>query len=338
HGVTGEKIYFENDTLYGNIKLYSQSMANAVEAGKEDLSLGYACKYKFGVEGIFNDSVYDAIQYDIRGNHLALVDEGRMGKEVSVMDAALSSETFTLDHKRLIPMKNKNESLMTAIELARPLIASVASGAEGTMDSAGISVNSLTEIKEAALLLISGCDESLKEKGVDNKEDDDKKGEDENKDDKKSEGKDSDEDKDDKKEKKGEDDKDDDDDKKDDKKSSGQDAAIAKLTKQVAELTAQATGADSRAIAAIAKRDNLANKLSEFTGAFDHASMTLEQVVKTGMDHFNLHSDEGHAEAVLNGALSVASKNTKVLVSHGADSAIQNKSKATFHALMTGKK
>lgn len=94
HGVTGEDVYFEGDTLYSNIKVFSQSLANLIEGGKRELSLGYRCTYEFA-PGEYNGVKYDAIQRNIRGNHLALVEEGRMGKEVAVLD----SMVFTFDAK-----------------------------------------------------------------------------------------------------------------------------------------------------------------------------------------------------------------------------------------------
>ena len=101
-GTTGEDIYFENDTLYGNLKVYSDVLNNLIENGKKDLSLGYKCKYKFET-GSFDGQVYDAIQTELRGNHIALVENGRMGKEVSVCDSAI----ITFDNNDLITTGDK---------------------------------------------------------------------------------------------------------------------------------------------------------------------------------------------------------------------------------------
>lgn len=95
-GVIGEDIYFKDNTLFGNIKVFSQNLANLIENGKIELSCGYTCKYEFAT-GTHNGVQYDAIQRNIRGNHLALVEEGRMGSEVAVLD----SMVFTFDAKEL---------------------------------------------------------------------------------------------------------------------------------------------------------------------------------------------------------------------------------------------
>ena len=87
-GVIGEQVYFNPDdgTLYGNIKLMSQAMMTLIESGKKELSCGYRCTYERS-DGITPDGQpYQYIQRNIRGNHLALVDSGRMGPGVAVLD------------------------------------------------------------------------------------------------------------------------------------------------------------------------------------------------------------------------------------------------------------
>jgi hypothetical protein len=119
-GTTGEDVYFDYDTLYGNFKIYSNSLNNSIENGKKDVSLGYKCKYKFET-GSFNGEVYDAIQTDLRGNHIALVDNGRMGKEVSVCDSAI----ITFDNNDIttgeIPIMN-DELLKALEEMMKPIM------------------------------------------------------------------------------------------------------------------------------------------------------------------------------------------------------------------------
>lgn len=98
-GVIGEEVFFQDDTLYGNLKVFSQSLANLIEAGKKELSCGYRCVYEW-TPGTFKGQPFDVIQRRIRGNHLALVESGRMGPEVAVLDgSALDHFTFTLDSK-----------------------------------------------------------------------------------------------------------------------------------------------------------------------------------------------------------------------------------------------
>ena len=104
HGVIGETIEFDGDTLYANIKVFSESLANLIEGGKRELSCGYRCEYEFA-PGEHNGVKYDVIQRNIRGNHLALVQEGRMGKEVAVLD----SMVFTFDAKEILDMEEEKK-------------------------------------------------------------------------------------------------------------------------------------------------------------------------------------------------------------------------------------
>lgn len=96
HGVIGENIEFDpsDNTLYANIKLWSQSQAAAVEAGKRELSAGLRCVY-VREDGVYNGTPFQFRQRMLRGNHISSVPEGRMGSSVSVMD----SLTFSFDSK-----------------------------------------------------------------------------------------------------------------------------------------------------------------------------------------------------------------------------------------------
>ena len=109
HGVLGEDISYnpnlgEHGGLEGNIKVFSNALANLIEAGKKELSCGYRCAYEF-VSGVFNGQAYDAIQRDLRGNHLALVEEGRMGAQVAVLDHL----KITFDAKEHFTMEEENK-------------------------------------------------------------------------------------------------------------------------------------------------------------------------------------------------------------------------------------
>ena len=105
-GVIGEEVYFDGEYLRGNLKVFSSSFLDKIEEGKTELSLGYRCKYLYE-PGEYNGEKYDFIQHTIRGNHVALVDEGRMGPDVSVMDHKM---TFTFDSKDLVMDPKKKDA------------------------------------------------------------------------------------------------------------------------------------------------------------------------------------------------------------------------------------
>lgn len=85
-GAVGDEVYFEYPYLKGNLKIYGENIKEAIDSGKVDLSAGYRCRYEKS-SGEFEGEKYDYIQRHIRGNHIALVDEGRSGADVSVMDS-----------------------------------------------------------------------------------------------------------------------------------------------------------------------------------------------------------------------------------------------------------
>ena len=98
-GVIGEDVYFDGEYLKGNIKVFSEAMSNLIANGKKELSCGYRCRYEYA-PGTYDGVAYDYVQREIRGNHLALVENGRMGPDVAVLDHF----TFTVDNKELFNM------------------------------------------------------------------------------------------------------------------------------------------------------------------------------------------------------------------------------------------
>src|SRR5699024_11166455 len=93
------RVFYDEPYLRGNLKVLSQSARSMIDAGKIELSPGYRCRYEFQV-GQWNGERYDAIQRDIRATHLALVQEGRTGADVSVQDHFI----ITIDTAELLKM------------------------------------------------------------------------------------------------------------------------------------------------------------------------------------------------------------------------------------------
>lgn len=93
HGITGEEVVFKDGVLYTNLKIFSQTLYDMVQQGKNNLSLGYRCVYE-KASGVFNGQAYDYIQRKLRGNHLALVKEARCA--VAVLDHHITFDHFDL--------------------------------------------------------------------------------------------------------------------------------------------------------------------------------------------------------------------------------------------------
>lgn len=221
HGVIGEDVYYEAPYLRGNLKLYSESAKGLVRSGvKRKLSPGYRFRADW-TPGVWDGKQYDAIQRDIRANHLALVKEGRTGPDVAVLDTAghlcaldsqLLKEAVTMaDELTPAPAEAKEPTLKDQIKAILAEIKAEAEAAEVVEDKDPPS-------DPAPNPTPMGADETA--------------------------------------------------------------AAMDELRKQVADLTAKlAVAQDSGAVIAnIAARDALYAKVSPFIGAFDHASMTADQL------------------------------------------------------------
>lgn len=86
---------FEDDVLYADISVYSESLKDKIENGKKELSLGYFCKYK-KEKGVYKGQTYDYIQEDMVGNHIALVENGRCGSDVKVFDSKCTFDNLDI--------------------------------------------------------------------------------------------------------------------------------------------------------------------------------------------------------------------------------------------------
>lgn len=93
HGVIGDDVYYKDGVIYGDLKIFSESLKEEIENGKKELSMGYFCDYEIK-DGEFNGEPYQAIQRNLRINHVALVDEGRMGADVRVMDRQITFDSI----------------------------------------------------------------------------------------------------------------------------------------------------------------------------------------------------------------------------------------------------
>lgn len=76
-GVLTANVYYEAPWMRGDLKVFSRKAQRALKGGKKDLSLGYSCDFEL-TPGVFDGQPYEVIQTNLRGNHIALVDEGRV--------------------------------------------------------------------------------------------------------------------------------------------------------------------------------------------------------------------------------------------------------------------
>ncbi|CAB3846638.1 hypothetical protein LMG3482_01904 [Achromobacter deleyi] len=128
-GTTGETARFDYPYIRNSIRAYSGFMQNLIDRGKVELSPSYRCRYEFS-EGVFDGKRYDAIQRDIRFNHLASVKEGRTGPDVAVQDCL----TITYDSAEFIKMELTPEILEQIRALIEQVLADKAAAAGSDND------------------------------------------------------------------------------------------------------------------------------------------------------------------------------------------------------------
>lgn len=275
-GVIGEEVFYKDGTLYANIKAFSSTLAALIEAGKRELSAGYRCIYDM-TAGVWNGLRYDAIQRKIRGNHLALVSEGRMGPDVAVMDHF----TFTFDAKEL-EMADQNQDGGNGNGGAGEMTLSQVAALVGEL------APQVAKLTEAFAKLSPGAAATT----ATPEDNDSMSG---------------------------------------DKGAAGA-ATTPGATDPAAkkddggEGTPAGSGMDERAfVARIAKRDDLAAKISQHVGTFDHKGMTLDDVVTYGCDKLGIKADKGLQAAMLEGYLHAKPAATPAASVSGMDAATVSK-------------
>lgn len=94
-GMTGENVYVEDGFLYVPLKFTGKDIVEEVENHeKEELSSSYYNKF---VKSENPD--YDFVARDIKGNHLALVDKGRCGSAVRVLNSKIGVNQMAVKAK-----------------------------------------------------------------------------------------------------------------------------------------------------------------------------------------------------------------------------------------------
>ncbi len=327
-GVIGENVYFDPPYLRANIKIFSDVALSNIDSGKIDLSPGYRSKYDFDSPGVYEGEAYEVVQRHIRGNHLALVDEGRTGPDVAVQDHLV----ITIDTKELIRMnEEENKEKQTADEGAftaeqvtalKSIIAEVIAQtkpstdedpeeekkstdadpeeeqkAEEAVAAAEVAAEEAStgapEAVEAAEVAIETAVEAIEEA----KEHLDQATTDSlNRRIKRL------------------------------KNGIGTMDEIASLKRKIKRLEASRLTMDTGTLLKqIGERDSLAHKLTPFIGVFDHATMTKQQVAEYGVDKLGIQCGKGNEsialDAWMQGRVPDSQKATATM-----DSAVSNKS------------
>lgn len=102
-GQTGDEITGEGIFIRVPLMVSDGATIKLIEDGKRELSAGYTCDLDFTAGKTPSGEAYDAIQKNIRINHVAIVSAGRAGKEVRIGDASkwgASPVTPTADERK----------------------------------------------------------------------------------------------------------------------------------------------------------------------------------------------------------------------------------------------
>lgn len=89
-GEVGDEAEWRDGKLRLPLILKDASAISAVEAGTRELSAGYTCRLEFADGRTEDGQPYDAVQRDIRINHVAIVPAGRAGADCRIGDEAVS--------------------------------------------------------------------------------------------------------------------------------------------------------------------------------------------------------------------------------------------------------
>ncbi|QRE00515.1 hypothetical protein [Burkholderia phage BCSR129] len=106
-GIVCEDVHYQGGYLRATLKVFSENMKRLIDSGKDDLSCGYLCEYVHQ-PGTWQGQPYEYIQVDMRGNHLALVDQARCSGS-RVLDSAekpAGKGVFTMDSMEINMSRN----------------------------------------------------------------------------------------------------------------------------------------------------------------------------------------------------------------------------------------
>jgi hypothetical protein len=279
-GVTGEDVYFDHPYLRANLKIFSENAHRRIEDGIKDISIGYRCEYE-PKSGIYEGEHYDFVQRNLRGNHVANVEEGRSGRDVAVLDRL----RFTFDSKDITMPDMKKPEGKEPEDLEKP------EGRDESEKEAEKKAEDMKESEDRAMDMKTIYDSLCSAKKIMDKMMG--KGEDAEPDmlvkladiteDEESELKKEDE----------------------------------KVEKEVKDKSGK--GMDEKSIyLRLSQRDELAEKLSNHIGTFDHKTKTLDEVAEYGVKKLGLTCKRGHEQSVLQGYLAAAKVSPVVSIAQDA--------------------
>jgi len=96
-GHTGEEWARDGEFMRVSMMVRDADTIKAISNGKRQLSCGYSCDLKWEAGTTADGIKYDAVQTNIRGNHLAIVDFARGGPKLKIGDTKMTTRTILVD-------------------------------------------------------------------------------------------------------------------------------------------------------------------------------------------------------------------------------------------------
>ena len=150
-GFTGDKVIKDEDTyLLTQGSIIDERKISRIESlGNQEVSCGYTADLEM-VAGLWENEAYDAIQRNIRYNHLALVDKGRAGSNVRLIldsdEAVLYNDNITVGDSMKVKIGDKEFEMS---------------------DEAGKAFQAFTKKKDAEFALLKGGKETAEKEKTD---------------------------------------------------------------------------------------------------------------------------------------------------------------------------
>lgn len=150
-GVVGGAVK-DGEWIRFDLALMDASTIDKVDAGKRELSAGYACELAFEDGKTPDGAAYQAVQRNIRGNHVAVVDRARAGSDARISDGG----------NKLFENCDAATVILTSIEDQEPRnmphtliidglqVPNVSDEAKAAIEKLQGQVSSLTQAKDAA--------------------------------------------------------------------------------------------------------------------------------------------------------------------------------------------
>ena len=156
-GAAGTDAEWKRPYLFNSMTIYDDKAKSVINNGfMRELSLAYQYKPEFK-KGTFDGKPYDFIMRNIRANHIALVEEGRAGKDVLVYDSKpipkTKAEVQKMDEKEIL--KNATAALQALLALQKKSEDTLDGAVDGIIGKLGdrVTEDEKKEIRESIMAL-----------------------------------------------------------------------------------------------------------------------------------------------------------------------------------------